>query len=100
MEKNRGSRYPDALAMQTDLQSLKRETDPARSTSGKLRSPLPYGIATSTFRTSSRIQTYLLLGVSGVLVMVLTLAALWWYKHRPGAASGPKNTIAVLPLQN
>jgi len=31
-----------------------------------------YRIATSTFQTSSRLQTYLLLAVSAVLVMVLT----------------------------
>ena len=37
--------------------------------------------------------------MSGVLIMVLTVAGLWWFKHRRGAA-GPKNTIAVMPLQN
>ena len=67
--------------------------------SGRLRA-FPYRIATSTFQTTSRWQTYLLLGVSGVLIMVLTVGGLWWYKHRRGAATGPKNTIAVLPLQN
>ncbi|MGC2110655.1 MAG: protein kinase [Candidatus Korobacteraceae bacterium] len=100
MEKNRGNRYPDALAMKADLQSLKRETDPGLTTSGRFRSPFPYRIGTNTFQTTSRIQTYLLLGVSAVLVMVLTLAAMWWFKHRQAAAAGPKNTIAVLPLQN
>ena len=39
--------------------------------------------------------------MSAVLVMVLTLAAMWWFKHRNGASGGAaKNTIAVLPLQN
>ncbi len=99
MEKNRGNRYPDALAMKADLQALKRESDSDLTTSGRLRSPFPYRIATTTFQTTSRWQTYLLVAVSAVLVMVLTLAGLWWFKHRPGAA-GPKNTIAVLPLQN
>jgi len=99
MEKNRGNRYPDALAMKADLQTLKRETDPEITKSGKIRSPFPYRIATSTFQTASRWQTYLLLAMSAVLVMVLTLAGLWWYKHRPGA-TGERNTIAVLPLQN
>jgi serine/threonine protein kinase/tetratricopeptide (TPR) repeat protein len=99
MEKNRGNRYPDALTMKADLQALKRETDPQITKSGKIRSPFPYQIATSTFQTTSRWQTYLLLAVSAVLVMVLTLAGLWWYKHRPGA-TGAKDTIAVLPLQN
>jgi serine/threonine protein kinase len=99
MEKNRANRYPDALTLKADLQALKRETDPSLSASGRMRSPFPYRIATSTFQTTSRWQTYLLLAVSAVLVMVLTLAGLWWFKH-PSGAVGAKNTIAVLPLQN
>ncbi len=101
MEKDRGNRYPNALALKADLQALKKETDPELSSSGRLRSPFPYRIATSTFQTSSKLQTYLLLAVSAVLVMVLTLAGLWWFKHRQGTGGGAaKNTIAVLPLQN
>jgi serine/threonine protein kinase/tetratricopeptide (TPR) repeat protein len=99
MEKNRGNRYPDALIMKADLQTLKRETDPSLTASGRIRNAFPYRISTSTFQTTSRWQTYLLLCVSGVLIMVLTLAGLWWFKHRGGAV-GPRNTIAVLPLQN
>ncbi len=99
MEKNRGNRYPTALVMKADLQALKRETDPSISPSGRLRNAFPYRISTSTFQTTSRWQTYLLIGMSGVLIMVLTVGGLWWYKHRPGAAE-PKNTIAVMPLQN
>ncbi|HEY1731700.1 MAG TPA: protein kinase [Terriglobales bacterium] len=99
MEKNRGNRYPTALALKADLQALKRETDPSITPSGRLRNAFPYRISTSTFQTTSRWQTYLLIGMSGVLIMVLTVAGLWWFKHRPGAAE-PKNTIAVLPLQN
>jgi len=99
MEKNRANRYPDALTLKADLVALKRETDPSLTASGKMRSPFPYRIATTTFQTTSRWQTYLLLAVSAVLVMVLTLAGLWWFKH-PSGAVGAKNTIAVLPLQN
>jgi serine/threonine protein kinase len=101
MEKERGNRYPNALAMKADLQTLKRETDPGLSESARLRSPFPYRIGTSTFQSSNRWQTYLLLAVSALLVMVLTIAGMWWYKHRGGTAGGvAKNTIAVLPLQN
>ncbi len=101
MEKERGNRYPTALALKADLQALKRETEPGLTSSGKIRSPFPYRIATNTFQTSSRLLTYLLLAVSGVLIMVLTLAGMWWFKHRPGAGGGAAaNTIAVLPLQN
>ncbi len=99
MEKNRGNRYPDALTMKADLQALKRESDPELSSSGRIRSPFPYRIATATFQTTSGWQTYLLVVMGAILLMVLTLAGMWWYKHRPGAA-GAKNTIAVLPLQN
>ena len=99
MEKDRGSRYPDAQVLKADLQALKRETDPALSTSGRLRAAFPYRIATNTFQTTSRWQTYLLLAMSAVLIMILTLAGLWWFKHR-GGATGPRNTIAVMPLQN
>jgi serine/threonine protein kinase len=99
MEKNRGSRYPDAQVLKADLQALKRETDPATTGSGRLRAAFPYRIATSTFQTTSRWQTYLLLAMSAVLIMVLTLAGLWWFKHR-GGTPGPRNTIAVMPLQN
>jgi serine/threonine protein kinase len=99
MEKDRGSRYPDAQVLKADLQALKRETDPGLSSSGRLRAVFPYRIATSTFQTTSRWQTYLLLAMSAVLIMVLTLAGLWWFKHR-GGATGPRNTIAVMPLQN
>jgi TolB-like protein len=99
MEKNRANRYPDALTMKADLQALKKETDPQLTKSGKIRSPFPYRIGTTTFQSTSRWQTYLLLAMSAVLAMVLTLAGLWWFKHRPGS-TGAKNTIAVLPLQN
>ena len=98
MEKDRGNRYPNALAMKGDLQSLKRETEPGLTTSGKLRPPLPYRISSSTFQASSRRQMYILLAVIALLITLLVPMGAWWYKQRPGARA--KNTIAVLPLQN
>jgi len=100
MEKGRGNRYPTAVALKADLQALKRETEPGLTSSGRIRSPFPYRIATTTFQTTSRWQTYLLIAVSAVLIMFLTVGGLWWFKHRPGAPGAAKNTIAVLPLQN
>jgi len=100
MEKNRGNRYPTAVALKADLQALKRETEPGLTSSGRIRSPFPYRIATTTFQTTSRWQTYLLIAVSAMLIMLLTVGGLWWFKHRPGAPGAAKNTIAVLPLQN
>ena len=101
MEKDRGHRYPNALAMKGDLQSLRKETESGLTKTGARRPILPYRIATTTFQTSSKFSTYLLLALSAVLLMVLIAVGAWWFKMRQIAgAGGPKNTIAVLPLQN
>lgn len=100
MEKDRGHRYPNALAMKGDLQSLRKETESGLTKTGARRPGLPYRLATTTFQTSSKFSTYLLLGVSGLLLTVLVAVGAWWFKQRQAGASAPKNTIAVLPLQN
>jgi serine/threonine protein kinase len=98
MEKERGNRYPDALALKGDLQSLKRETEPGMTTTARMRPALPYRIATSTFQTTSKKQLYLLMGVIALLITLLVPLGAWFFKQR--AAVHAKNTIAVLPLQN
>ena len=101
MEKDRGHRYPNALAMKSDLQSLRKETESGLTRTGARRPALPYRIATSTFQASSKFSTYLLLGVSALLLTVLVAIGAWWFKQRQMTGGGaPKNTIAVLPLQN
>ncbi len=101
MEKDRGHRYPNALAMKGDLLSLRKETQSGLTKSGMRRQALPYRIATNTFQTTSKLSTYLLLGVSALLLMVLLAVGAAWFKQRQIAGAGvPKNTIAVLPLQN
>src|SRR5450755_465382 len=101
MEKDRGHRYPNALAMKGDLQSLRRDTESGLTKTGARRPALPYRIATTTFQASSKFSTYLLLGVSALLLTVLVAVGAWWFKQRQIASGGaPKNTIAVLPLQN
>jgi serine/threonine protein kinase/tetratricopeptide (TPR) repeat protein len=101
MEKDRGHRYPNALAMKGDLQSLRKETESGLTKSGARRPVLPYRIATTTFQASSKFSTYLLLGVSALLLTVLVAVGAWWFKQRQMAGGGaPTNTIAVLPLQN
>ena len=101
MEKDRGHRYPNALAMKGDLQSLRRETESGLTKSGARRPALPYRIATNAFQASSKFPTYLLLGVSALLLTVLIAVGAWWFKERRMAGVGAaKNTIAVLPLQN
>src|ERR1700686_2843857 len=102
MEKDRGHRYPNALAMKGDLQSLRKETESGLTKTGSRRPALPYRIATNTFQAStSKFSLYLLVAVSAVLLMVLAAVGAWWLKQRRMAGGGaPKNTIAVLPLQN
>jgi len=101
MEKDRGHRYPNALAMKGDLQSLRKETESGLTKSGARRPALPYRIATNAFQASSKFPTYLLLGVSALLLTVLVAVGAWWFKERRMAGGGAaKNTIAVLPLQN
>jgi eukaryotic-like serine/threonine-protein kinase len=101
MEKDRGHRYPNALAMRGDLQSLRKETESGLTKTGARRPALPYRLATSTFQATSKVSTYLLLGVSALLLTVLVAIGAWWFKQRQMAGGGaPKNTIAVLPLQN
>src|SRR5208283_553436 len=70
MEKERGHRYPTALAMKGDLQSLRKETE-SGVTRALRRPALPYRIATTTFQATTRWSTYILLGVCAVLLMVL-----------------------------
>jgi serine/threonine protein kinase len=102
MEKDRGHRYPNALAMKGDLQSLRKETESGLTKSGMRRPALPYRLATTTFQaSSSKFSTYLLLGISALLFTVLVAVGAWWFKEREmTGAIAPKNTIAVLPLQN
>jgi len=101
MEKDRAHRYPNALAMKGDLQSLRKETESGLTKSGARRPALPYRIATNAFQASSKFPTYLLLGVSALLLTVLVAVGAWWFKERRMAGGGAaKNTIAVLPLQN
>jgi serine/threonine protein kinase len=101
MEKDRAHRYPNALAMKGDLQSLRKETESGLTKTGARRPILPYRIATNTFQATSKVSTYLLVGVSALLLTVLLAVGAVWLKQRQIVSSGaPKNTIAVLPLQN
>jgi serine/threonine protein kinase len=101
MEKDRGHRYPNALAMKGDLQSLRKETESGMTKTGARRPALPYRIATSTFQATSKVSTYLLMGVGALLLTVLIAVGAWFLKQRQMMGGGaPKNTIAVLPLQN
>jgi eukaryotic-like serine/threonine-protein kinase len=98
MEKERGKRYPDALAMKGDLQSLKRETEPGMTDTARMRPLLPYRISSSTFQTTSRRSLYVLLGVIALLITLLIPMGAWFLKQR--ANTHARTSVAVLPLQN
>ena len=99
MEKDRAKRYGSASDMRADLVRLKKETESGLTKTG-LRTRIPTFVATKTFQSSSRLQTYLLLGTSAVLLTLLIALGAWWFKHRAAIGGAGQNTVAVLPLQN
>ena len=97
MEKDRNHRYQSAADMRSDLTLLKRETESGTIKSG---SATRLRAASRTFGHSSRLLTWLVVGMAGLLVAVLASVGAWWYKHREVANEEQRNAIAVLPLQN
>jgi serine/threonine protein kinase len=99
MEKDRNHRYQSAAEMKSDLALLKRETESGQVKSGSHTAKLR--VATKTFgHSGSRVQTYLLIGISALLLAIVAAVAASWYKHRESANAEQHNAIAVLPLQN
>src|SRR3984893_5627491 len=100
MEKDRDKRYVSAAEMRADLQHLKKETESGLTRAGA-RESSRLRVVTKTFESSSRPFSYLLLGVTALLLTVLIAVGIWWLKHRAGSIStAGNNAIAVLPLQN
>ena len=98
MEKDRNRRYQNAAEMRSDLSMLKREAE-----SGTIKttgSSVMLRAASRTFGRDTRLLTYLLLAMAGLLLAVLASVGAWWYKHREVANEEQRNAIAVLPLQN
>ncbi len=99
MEKDRTRRYQSATEMRSDLSQLKRETESGTVKSGSA-TVLKLRAASRTFGRNSSLQTYLLLGMAGLLLAVIASVGAWWYKHKEVANAEQQNAIAVLPLQN
>jgi len=96
LEKDRAKRYQSAGQMKADLQRLKRETESGAKPG--LADSAPVRIFTQTFTAANPFQKWILWGLIGLTVSVLTAVGVWWIKYRAGTGGG--NTIAVLPLQN
>jgi serine/threonine protein kinase len=92
LEKDRNLRYQSAAEMRTDLQRLKRDTDSRNSV------PLPESTPASRKR---RLQ-WVIVGVVGVIVAIVTALYLWQSRHPPVSPVGSASprAIAVLPFQN
>ena len=98
MEKERINRYQSAAQIRADLQHLRSMTESAQKKGSTRDATLR--VVTNTFSGGSAWQKYALLGMAGLMLAVLAGVGAWFIKHRTGAASAGKNTIAVLPLQN
>ncbi|MGE5114506.1 MAG: protein kinase domain-containing protein [Acidobacteriaceae bacterium] len=94
LEKDRKKRYQRASELRDDLQALKRETD---SKELPVLTRLMRAQHAKAFRRMGHKTHYLLIGVSGVLLMLVIVFGLYWYRNR---ASLPGTSIAVLPFQS
>ena len=121
LEKDAGLRYQHASEMRSDLQRLKRDTDPARgqlqmdsgSVAAAATAAGSAGSASSAQRSAATgsgslvvaapSRPYGKIALAAAVVGVFVLAfVLWQMRHQtaPAAGSAGPRTLAVLPLQN
>ena len=101
LEKKKESRYQSAAEMREDLRELKRETESGmRSGSATHRSALTSRGPSATFRGSGRRTSYVLLGMTGLLLVALVATLAAFFKSRRVQPASVRPTIAVLPFQN
>jgi serine/threonine protein kinase/Tfp pilus assembly protein PilF len=100
MDKDRSKRYRNASDIKADLQRLRKETE-SGLTKSSLKERLPLRAVTNTFQRSNSKLTYILAGITALLLTAVVTGGIWWFKHRlPTDGAASKNAIAVLPLQN
>ncbi len=99
MEKDVSKRYRNATDIRADLLRLKKETE-SGLTKSALRERLPLRAVTNTFQRSNSKLTYILAGITALLLTAVISGGIWWYRHRGAFAEANKNAVAVLPLQN
>lgn len=101
LEKNRESRYQSAADLCEDLRQLKRETESgARKTSGTQKSSVVRRAPSRTFQSVGRRTTFVLLGITALLLGALGITLTALMKSRRVHAALVRPTIAVLPFQN
>ena len=97
LEKDRLKRYQNCSDLKADLVHLKRVFD-SGETLGILTPP-PLSRKTRAFRRAGTRSVVLLSVVTSVLLMLVIVLGMWWYRHSP--FFGPKRpSIAVLPFQS
>ena len=101
IDKDRNKRYATAAQLKADLQRLKKDAESGLIEPAAVSNSRLLRLPSRTFRSSSPLQKYLLLGMAGLLLTVLVAFGAWWFKRRATeSAALAKNAIAVLPLQN
>ncbi len=99
MEKDVSKRYRNATDIRADLQRLRKESE-SGLTKSSLKERLPLRAVTNTFQRTNSKLTYILAGVTALLLTAVISGGIWWYRHRAAFGTANKNAIAVLPLQN
>lgn len=90
LEKDREVRYQHASELRADLKRLKRDTESGRSSA--IDTTGPTKPSTTLFQHGSARRSRLALGIGGLVLVCLLLAAVFHGWHRPslGSSSGPR----------
>jgi eukaryotic-like serine/threonine-protein kinase len=95
LQKDRGKRYQRASELRDDLQALKQQTD-SKEMAGLAH--LVKARHRRVFRQMGAKTTYLLAGVSAVLLMLVVVFGIYFVRNSKASAVG--SNIAVLPFQS